>query len=114
MDIEPAWVVESLPDASSKSAASNSLHHVRWEPFPLLDSMRLEEEHRDERMDDGKVLVYGRKYVVDVKQMLMMPLYWSDEVESRRVRRVTYFVKSQGGQWFPYDTEDANLVEVSM
>ncbi|CAM9134914.1 unnamed protein product [Choristocarpus tenellus] len=111
MDIEPVWMVQALPDPSARQPSPDSQEKVRWNSFPSCDNEMLEEAHNGGKGYRGEVLVYGRKYVVDMKQMTMRPLYWNEEMDIRPVRRGTYFLKSSNGSWCPYDSEDSKIIE---
>eukprot|EP00904_Undaria_pinnatifida_P013003 jgi/Undpi1/8833/HiC_scaffold_25.g11295.m1 len=81
----------------------------RWKSLWASDCARLEEAHRK---GQAEVLVYGRKYVVDMKERTVRALYWKEAPAKKAVMRATYFVR-KGGGWIPYNEEDSETLENS-
>ncbi|CAM9438691.1 unnamed protein product [Discosporangium mesarthrocarpum] len=111
--VEPRWMVQALPDPSEKTP-SDPQDAVQWHPFSVGDSERLEAAYRAGEGHGGKVLVLGRKHIVDIKRGLMTPLYWDFKGmggDGRPVRRGTHFFRSSARAWSPYDAEDSKLIE---
>ncbi|CAN0314412.1 unnamed protein product, partial [Ectocarpus sp. 8 AP-2014] len=71
------------------------------------DCARLEEAHH---RGDAEVLVYGRKYVVDMKARTVRALYWDEKPAVKPIIRATYFLE-KGSGWLPYSEKDAELLE---
>ncbi|CAM9129063.1 unnamed protein product [Scytosiphon promiscuus] len=97
----PAWLVQ---EPEGPGAPKTPGH---WKTMWASDCARLEEAHR---RGDPEVLVYGRKYIVDMKERTVRPLYWKEEPASKPVIRGTYFLHKSSG-WLPYNEKDAELLE---
>ncbi|CAM9668022.1 unnamed protein product [Ascophyllum nodosum] len=100
-DPVPQWLVQEPEGAGSPRTPG------RWKSLWPGDCTRLEEAHEK---GDAEVLVFGRKYVVDMKERTVRALYLKEKPEKRPVRRATYFVR-QGNGWLPYSEKDAESLE---
>eukprot|EP00903_Cladosiphon_okamuranus_P008634 g8280.t1 len=99
----PSWLVQE-PEGHGAPKTPG-----RWKTLWASDCARLEEAHQ---RGDKEVLVYGRKYVVDMKERTMKPLYWEEEWASKPIIRATYFLR-KGHGWLPYCEKDSELLEVA-
>ncbi|CAB1100509.1 unnamed protein product [Ectocarpus sp. CCAP 1310/34] len=97
----PSWLVQ---EPEGHGAPKTPGH---WKTMWASDCARLEEAHQ---RGDAEVLVYGRKYVVDMKERTVRALYWDEKPAVKPVIRATYFL-AQGSGWLPYSEKDAELLE---
>ncbi|CAM9561115.1 unnamed protein product [Ectocarpus fasciculatus] len=97
----PSWLVQ---EPEGHGAPKTPGH---WKTMWATDCARLEEAHH---RGDAEVLVYGRKYVVDMKERTVRALYWDEKPAVKPIIRATYFL-SKGSGWLPYSEKDAALLE---
>eukprot|EP00752_Nemacystus_decipiens_P005637 g5101.t1 len=99
----PSWLVQE-PEGHGAPKTPG-----RWKTMWASDCARLEEAHE---RGETEVLVYGRKYVVDMKERTVKPLFWDEEPASKPIIRATYFLQ-KGHGWLPYSEKDSALLEVA-
>ncbi|CBN78302.1 DDHD domain-containing protein [Ectocarpus siliculosus] len=97
----PSWLVQ---EPEGHGAPKTPGH---WKTMWASDCARLEEAHH---RGDAEVLVYGRKYVVDMKARTVRALYWDEKPAGKPIIRATYFLE-KGSGWLPFSEKDAELLE---
>ncbi|CAN0182222.1 unnamed protein product [Pylaiella littoralis] len=97
----PSWLVQE-PEGHGAPKTPGC-----WKTMWASDCARLEKAHH---RGDAEVLVYGRKYVVDMKERTVRALYWDEKPAVKPVIRATYFLQKNHG-WLPYSEEDSILLE---